>query len=144
MGIIDRRAIIGSAVLIFVVGVVFGYLAGDDFSFDRHSYIGGVSYVTEHSRSDVFVDVGVMTACTAYVKEGKSQADGYLSDNDFLSGCRDAYKNLDVVDAIGTSSNLFLPLVPSPVSGTIVPVFCRPHEVKFDEWVIKTWCSVGK
>lgn len=144
MGIIDRRAVIISAALIFFVGMVLGYLAGNDFNFDRHSYTGGVSYVVTRSQDDVFVDVGVLTACTMYVEAGRSYDDGYLSDKDFLAGCQDAYDNLNTFSASGSSFGLFLPLTPSPASGTIVPVFCRPHEVMPNERLLATWCSTGK
>lgn len=144
MSIIDRRAVIISAAFIFIVGMVLGYLAGNEFNFDRHSYTGGVSYVVTRSQNDVFMDVGVLTACTRYVEDGRSQDDGYLSSKDFLTGCQDAYDNLNTFTAIGNSVELLLPVTPSPASGTIVPVFCRPHKVMLDELLITAWCPAGK
>lgn len=144
MSVIDRRAAIISAAFILFVGMLLGYLVGNDFNFDRHSYTGGVSYVTARSQDDMFIDVGILAACTAHVEEGRSQAEGYTSDKDFLAGCQDAYDSLNTFDAIGSSGELFLPLTPPPGASVIIPVLCQPQEVIFHEWLIKAWCSAGK
>jgi hypothetical protein len=93
MNAIDRRTVIVSTLIIFGIGTGIGFMMGDDFNFDRHSYLGGVSYVIH--RGDQLGGSGVdpIAACTEYVDAGMYRIDGYSSATDFLSGCRDAYQN---------------------------------------------------
>jgi hypothetical protein len=93
MTAIDRHTVITSIILLFAVGFGFGFMAGDDFNFDRHSYMGGVSYVVVRDQPDPAITDDPLSSCISYVNAGSNAVDGYASGDDFLAGCRDAYRS---------------------------------------------------
>src|ERR1044072_4863639 len=89
-----RRQITAGLALCFGVGWGLGFLVASDFNFDRRSYVGGVTYMTEsiqHSNTDLWVTVDPMVACQLYVNSSSYLLDGSPSGDDFLAGCRDTY-----------------------------------------------------
>lgn len=88
----SRRATIAAVVLALLVGIGIGFIMGDDFNFDTHSYMGGVSFVMVRLESASSVGIDPLQSCRQYVSEGMPVLDGYPSERDFLRGCEDAVR----------------------------------------------------
>lgn len=91
-----RRQLFVGAIVVFLNGLGIGYLVATEFNFDRHSYMGGVSYVVTRSDPLSAVATDPLTACQEYLDAGMNELDGYMSKTSFLDGCRDAVAEREI------------------------------------------------